>query len=146
MKASIFYRIAAILLVLFALGHTLGFRQIDPRWGVDSLLQSMRTIRFDVQGFSRTYWDFYVGFGLFVTVFQLFAAVITWQLGSLSAETLSALAVVRWGLVTCFVAVTILSWIYFFLIPVMLSALITLCLFAAALLPANPKRFASGTS
>ncbi len=51
MKASMFYRIAAVLLLLFAVGHTLGFRQSDPNWGVDALLGSMRSIHFDVQGF-----------------------------------------------------------------------------------------------
>lgn len=30
MKASLFYRIAAVLLQLFAVGHALGFRQSDP--------------------------------------------------------------------------------------------------------------------
>ena len=60
MNASTFYRIAAVLLLLFALGHTLGFRQSDPKWGVDALLGSMRSIRFDVQGFRRTYWDLFV--------------------------------------------------------------------------------------
>ena len=25
--------------MLFAIRHTLGFRQIDPKWGVDSLVQ-----------------------------------------------------------------------------------------------------------
>jgi hypothetical protein len=53
MKASLFYRIAVVLLLLFAVGHTLGFRQSDPAWGVDTLLGSMRSIHFDVQGFSR---------------------------------------------------------------------------------------------
>ena len=38
MKASLFYRIAAFLLLLFAVGHTLGFRESDPTWGVDTLL------------------------------------------------------------------------------------------------------------
>src|SRR4051794_24563937 len=57
MKASLFYRIAAVLLLLFAAGHTLGFRQSDPTWGVETLLGSMRSIHFDVQGFSRTYWE-----------------------------------------------------------------------------------------
>ena len=57
MRASIFYRIAAVLLLLFAAGHTLGFRQSDPAWGVDALLASMRSIHFDVQGFNRSYWD-----------------------------------------------------------------------------------------
>ncbi len=33
MKAPALYRIAAVLLVLFAAGHTVGFRRVDPRWG-----------------------------------------------------------------------------------------------------------------
>ncbi len=61
MKASTMYRIAAVLLLLFAIGHTLGFRESDPTWGVDALLASMRSIHFDVQGFNRTYWDLFVG-------------------------------------------------------------------------------------
>ena len=81
MKPSILYRIAAILLLLFAVGHTLGFRQTQPQWGVDSLIAAMRSIHFDAQGFNRTYWDFYTGFGLFVSVFMVFAAVLSWQMG-----------------------------------------------------------------
>ena len=48
MKASMMYRITAVLLLLLAAGHLLGFRQSDPRWGVDALLGSMRSIHFDV--------------------------------------------------------------------------------------------------
>jgi hypothetical protein len=33
MKASLFYRIAAVLLLLFAVGHTLGFRQSESQLG-----------------------------------------------------------------------------------------------------------------
>lgn len=55
MKAFLLYRVAAVLLLLFAVGHTLGFQQSDPAWGVDALLGSMRSIHFEVQGFSRTY-------------------------------------------------------------------------------------------
>jgi len=91
MTASAFIRIAAILLVLFDIGHTLGLRQSDPKWGVDALLASMRSIHFDAQGFSRTYWDLFVGAGLFVSVFLLFAAVLAWQLAGLPAETLAVM-------------------------------------------------------
>lgn len=94
MKASLIYRISSCLLLLFAVGHTIGFRKTDDRWGVDSLVASMQTLHFDVQGFSRTYWDFYMGFGLFVTVFLLFAAVLAWQLGGLSKETLTLMPAV----------------------------------------------------
>ncbi len=138
MKASAFYRIAAVLLLLFDIGHTLGFRQSDPTWGVAALLSLMRSIHFDVQGFSRTYWDLFVGAGFFVSVFLLFAAVLAWQLGGLSAETLRLMRPTAWALALCFFAVTILSWRYFFILPIVLSGLITACLVAAALLSAKP--------
>ena len=138
MKASVFYRMAAGLILLFDIGHTLGFRQSDPTWGVDTLLSSMRSIHFEVQGFSRTYWDLFVGAGLFVSVFLLFAAVLAWQLGGLSAETLARMRPTAWALALCFVAVTILSWKYFFLVPIVFSLLITVCLVVAAWLSAKP--------
>jgi len=137
MKASMFYRIAAVLLLLFAVGHTLGFRQSDPQWGVDALLDSMRSIHFDAQGFSRTYWDFFSAFGLFFSVFLLFAAVLAWLLGGLPAETLARVRSIAWALAICFVAVTALSWRYAFTTPIVFSTLITLCLTAGAWLSAK---------
>jgi hypothetical protein len=53
-------RIAAVLLLLFAVGHTFGFRQSDPAWGVDALLGSMPSIHFEVPGFNRTYWEIFL--------------------------------------------------------------------------------------
>lgn len=132
MKASILYRIASVLLILFAIGHTLGFRRIDPRWGVDSLINQLRSTHFNVQGFNRTYWDFFSGFGLFVTILLLFAAIVSWQLGGLPRESLSLMSLVTWGLAICFVVVTFLSYQYFFIVPVVFSGVITLCLLLAA--------------
>jgi hypothetical protein len=138
LKASVFYRIAAVLMLLFDVGHTVGFLQSDPKWGVDALLGSMRSIHFDYQGFSRTYWDFYVGFGLFVTVLLLLAAVLAWQLGGLPAETLALMRGIAWALALCFAAITVLSWRYFFIIPIVFSIVITVCLIMAAWLSAKP--------
>jgi hypothetical protein len=138
MKASLFYRIAAVLLLFFAVGHTLSFRQSDPNWGVDTLLGSMRSMHFDVQGFSRTYWDFFSAFGLFFSVFLLFAALLAWLLGGLPAETLARVRSIEWAFAICFVAVTALSWRYAFTTPIVLSTLISVCLIAAAWLSAQP--------
>jgi len=138
MKASLFYRIAAVLLLLFAAGHTLGFRESDPAWGIDTLLGSMRSIHFDVQGFNRTYWDLFVAAGFSVGLFYLFAAVLAWQLGGLPSETLAVMRVTAWALALCFAAITVVSWIHLFLIPIVFSALITVCLTVAAWLSAKP--------
>ena len=132
MKASIFYRAAAVLLLLFALGHTLGFRQSDPQWGVDSLLASMKSIHFDMQGFSRSYWDLFVAAGFTVGVLYLFAAILAWQLGGLPAETLMRMRGTAWAFALCFAAVTAISWSYLFIVPIVFSLVITVCLISAA--------------
>ena len=137
MKASILYRAAAVLLVLFAVGHTVGFRQSDPKWGVDALLGSMRSIHFDVQGFNRTYWDLFVAAGFSVGVFYLFAAILAWQLGGLPAETLTRMRSIAWAFALCFAAITVVSWRYLFVLPIVFSIVITLCLTAAAWLSAK---------
>lgn len=139
MKASLLYRIASILMLLFAAGHTFGFRQIDPKWGVDSLVQSMKSIHFNANGSDRTYWDFFVGFGLFVTALMVFASIVAWQFSNLRAETLAQMRIGAWGFVVCFGVVAYLSWRYFFLVPVIFSVSILLCLTAAAWISGNPQ-------
>jgi hypothetical protein len=138
MKPSLLYRIAAVLLLLFAIGHTLGFRESHPEWGADTLLGLMRSIHFDVQGFSRTYWDLFLAAGFAVGVFYLFAAVLAWQLGGLPAETLAAMRVIVWALAFSFAVITVVSWRYLFILPIVFSIVITVCLTAAAWLSAKP--------
>jgi hypothetical protein len=137
MSSSLLYRIAAILLVLFAIGHTLGFRNTKGMEGADTVVALMQSVHFTVQGARRALWDFYVGFGLFVTVFLLFSAILAWQLGGLPSEVLVRMPAVTWGLAVCLLVVAALSWTNFFAIPAVLSTAITLCLFAAAWLSAR---------
>ena len=139
MKASIFYRIAAVLLALFAVGHTYGFRQSDPSWGVDTLLGSMRSIHFDLQGSSRSYWDLFVGAGFFVGVFLLFAAVLAWQMGGLPTGSLVLMRGTAWAFALCFGVITFLSWKYLFIIPFVFTLLITASLTIAAWLSAKSR-------
>src|SRR5580765_7733939 len=118
MKASTLYRVAAVLLLLFAVSHTLFFSQSDPTWGVDALLSSMRSSHFDVQGFHRTYWDFFLGAGFSVGVFYLFAAILAWQFGGLPVATLALMRGTTWAFALAFAAITVVSWRYLFLIPI----------------------------
>jgi len=127
MKVSTLYRIAAVLLVLFAAGHTLGFTQSDPAWKIDALLASMRSIHFDAQGFRRTYWDFFLAAGLTTGVFYLFAAVLAWQFARVQPPAATA-----WAFALAFAAVAIVSCIYLFVIPIVFSLAVTICLSAAA--------------
>jgi hypothetical protein len=138
MKASLFYRIASVLLLLFAVGHTFGFRQNNPEWGADAVLGLMRSVHFDALGFNRTYWDFFSAFGFFFSVFLVFAGVLAWQLSNVPTETLARIRGIAWALAICFVAITALSWRFAFTVPIVFSTLMTLSLIAAAWLSAKP--------
>ena len=127
------------LTVAFRGRSQIGFRQSDPQWGIDALLGSMRSIHFDVQGFNRTYWDPFVAAGLSVGVVYLFAAVLAWQLGGLPAETLAVMRVTVWALAVCFAAITVVSWRYLFILPIVFSSAITVCLTVAAWLSAKAR-------
>jgi len=132
MSASLLYRVSSVLLVLFAIGHTVGFRQVDPSWNAGAVATSMQSVSFDVQGFHRSYWDFFTGFGFFVTVFLLFAAILAWQFGSIPGESLAAIPVLRWSFAICFVLIAAMTWRYFFMAPGVLSTLVALGLVGAA--------------
>src|SRR5262245_4450215 len=132
MKSSTLYRIAAVLLVLFAFGHTLGFTQTTGMAGADTVVELMKKVQFPVQGFQRSYWSFYVGFGLFVTIFLLFSAGLSWALAGTPREVRLQIPAATWGLAICFLCVAILSWVYFFAVPGIFATLITVCLGIAA--------------
>jgi len=132
MKPSLLYRIASIVLVLFAAGHSFGFSKVDPSWHAEAAVESMRNVHFQLDSFTRSYWDFYLGFGYFVSILQLFAAVVAWQLGGLKKEMLAQLPFVTWGLAISFVAVVALNFQYFFLVPIVFSAILAILLIVAA--------------
>lgn len=132
MNARRFYRIAAVLLVLFAVTHTLGFSQSDSGLSVRLVLASMKSVQFDVLGSRRTYWELFLAAGYTVGALYAFAAVLAWQLGSMSDETRSRLRLTAWAFALAFAVITALSLRYLFVAPVVFSGLITACLAAAA--------------
>jgi hypothetical protein len=120
------------------LGHTAGYPWSDPAWGVD--LRALQSAHFNVLGSNRTYWDFYVGFGLSISVLLLLPALIAWQLGMPDARGVRSVA---WFLVVLFGAITVVDCVFFFVIPIVFSAAITLCL-AAATISSPSKAVSSG--
>jgi hypothetical protein len=130
LMSRVLYRVSAVLIVLLGLGHTTGYPWSDPAWGVD--LHAIQATHFNILGSSRTYWQFYVGFGLSVSVLLLLPAVIAWQLGGAPADRQRQIR--AWTLVFSFAAITLLDCMFFFIIPIALSAAITVCLTMASLM------------
>jgi hypothetical protein len=138
MTATTLFRIAAVLLLLFAAGHTVGFLKFSPPTpeGV-AVRDSMNNVHFQVRGRDYSYGGFYVGFGLFNSVFLLFGAVLAWHMGTLAAGSPQAIGVMGWGLCLTMVASLALCWAYFNPIAVTFSAVLAVCLGWASWLAAR---------
>jgi hypothetical protein len=128
-KASTFLRIAAVITFLFFVGHTAGFPWTPGEAAADqAVVEAMRTDRFPVLGSSRSYWDFYIGFGLIISVLQLAQAIVLWQLGGLAKTDAARLRPIIAVFFAAFISQAVLGWTNFFVIPVVMSTLIAICL------------------
>ena len=133
--STLLLRIASVVFVLFTAGHSYGALIADPKTGGPEkqvLLAAMRGYHEDVQGASRSYWNFYMGFGWMVSCSLLLFAILCWQLSTV-ARTQPAIA--RPLILTLFVIsipITVLSYTNFFAAPAILSTAATLLLGAAA--------------
>jgi hypothetical protein len=93
----------------------------------------MRGFHFDIMGSSRSVYDFYRGYEFSMTVVFAVLAVLMWQLSNLTrTEPRRALPFIVTILI-CTLFLDILSWVYFFGGPGVMSALISVCLAIAAL-------------
>jgi len=129
MTATLLYRIAAVLFVLFAVGHTVGFLTFKPlnKEGV-AVRDSMDTVRLEGIGSGKlTYGGFYRGFGLFCTVYLAFMAYLAWHLGGMAKNAPQAIGSLGWAFFAVQLASIALSWIYFLPPPVILSVLAAIC-------------------
>ena len=133
MSATLLYRIAAFVFVLFALGHTYGFLNLRvPSAEGHAVYDAMNTVHFEVRGRSYTYGGFYRGFGLSCTVSLVFWAFLSWHLGSLARSAPNAIGGLGWAFFVVQLAGVVLSFVYFGVPPMVLSAVVTVLVGAAA--------------
>jgi hypothetical protein len=94
----------------------------------NDVLQAMRSFRFETAGVSRTYLDFYLGFGFILSVYLLLQAVVLWQLATIAkADPLRVRPLIASFFVAA-VASALLSWEFIFAVPAALSMVIAACL------------------
>jgi hypothetical protein len=124
MKSWMWLRGLAVLLALFAAGHTLGTASPHVTRGAQeaAVFDAMQSFRFPIMGFSRSYWEFYRGLALTVTVLMFALAVMAWQIGAISRRVgRAALPLVITLQLAC-VGLLIVGWFFFFGAPIVFSA------------------------
>jgi hypothetical protein len=132
MKPVIYLRIASVLTLLHAVLHTIGGVFGKPQPGLQqTTVDVMKANRFPLMGAMRSFWEFYRGFGLGLTVFLTALAIVQWQLSSLAKADSYRLRPIYWTLLVAFVAMAANSYLYFFWPPVVVELLIALCVAGA---------------
>jgi len=129
MRSVIFLRIASVLTFVHAALHTIGgvFGGAAP--GIQqATVAVMKANEFLAMGAMRSYWDFYRGMGLAVSVFLVMEAVVFWQLSSLAKSDGLRLRPVLAVFAVGYLGFAVVSYRYFFAAPVITEILIALCL------------------
>ena len=133
MKPTLLYRIAAVLYVLLATAHTVGFQRfIPPTAEGVAVRDAMFNTHFALHGGTFSYGGFYTGFGVSVGIYMLFAAFLAWHLGSLAKRDPSAIGALGWMFFAMQVAQLVICLVYVFTAPIVLESVIALVLALAA--------------
>jgi hypothetical protein len=132
MKATVLFRITAVLFVLFAAGHTFGFLSFKPptEQGI-AVRDAMNDVHFEAEGKIFSYGGWYRGFGLTATASMLFEAFLAWYLGSMAKRGSRDVPAIGWGFFAWQLPGLVLSWLYFGIVPMVLSALVAVLIAAA---------------
>jgi len=128
MKPRAWIRVAAALLALQAVLHTLGALSNNQTPGADKLIAEMRAFHFDAMGTDRTAFDFFRGLGLLFSTNLVVLTVLTWQAGDLCSTDQAGAKPLVVTLTAACTLMTVLCCIYFFIAPIVLFGLAAGCL------------------
>jgi hypothetical protein len=132
MRPVIFLRIASVLTLIHAVLHTIGgvFGAVPPGPAAVAVA-AMKSNQILVMGSLRSFWDFYHGMGLGVTISLTAEGIIFWQLASLAKTDARRLRPVMATFMVAYLVLAVNSNTYFFIAPVITEILIAACLGAA---------------
>jgi hypothetical protein len=134
MRPVVWFRVTAVLFLLFAAGHTFGFLNFRaPTEEGRNVWTAMNNVHFSVGSSTFSYGNFYLGFGLTITVFQLFEAWLSWVLGSMARRGIAEARTIALGLIALQIFGFGLSLRYFSVEPALLSGLTAITLAIAAM-------------
>jgi hypothetical protein len=129
MKPVLFLRIASGLTLVHAVLHTIGGVISKPQPGVQATTAAtMKAGQFVVMGLTRTFWDFFMGMSIGVSITLLVEAFVFWQLGTLAKTDAARLRPILAAFMVGYLALAVNSYEYFFAPPVIGELLIVACL------------------
>ena len=132
MKPWTWLRVGAALQGLGAVLHTIASMDSPSRGPAEeALFVAMQSFQFQIAGVTRSHWDFYRGYELFITVIFTVLGVLIWQLSNLSKMSPRQAVPMIVTILVAEILMSVIGWEYFFAGPGGMSILIGGCLVAA---------------
>ena len=125
MKTRLFLRIAAIVSLLLAVGHSIGGMKSWSPMPDNDVFRAMKTVRFDLGSVNRSYLDFYVGLGWSQGILLLLQAVVLWQMASLFERNPAPVRLLTMAFLLANLAMALISWKLILPPPMILCAAVT---------------------
>lgn len=129
MKPTVFLRIASVLTLIHSILHTIGGVFGKPAPGVSTTVwEAMKANTFPVLGATRSFFEFYRGLGLGITIFLTAEAIVFWQLGTLAKTDAARLRPIMATFMIAYLVFALNSYEYFFFMPIIVEIIIAACL------------------
>lgn len=129
--AVVFLRIAAATALFAGVAHTARFLTYVPTHGAAeaAVVDSMKSHLFSFGGGApHSYWDMYLGYGLFVTVGSFSEAILFWLLSNFATVCTALVRAVAAIFVLAEVGYAALILKYFFPLPLYVHVAVAVCL------------------
>jgi hypothetical protein len=134
MRPVLWFRISAVIFLLFAAGHTFGFLTFRPTSAEGQAVWSaMNNVHFVEGGATFSYGNFYLALGLLATFFDLFLAWMAWRLASMARRGISDTSAIAWSMCVLQAIGIVLSVRYIGIPPAVFSVVAAGCLAMGAL-------------
>jgi hypothetical protein len=114
-------------MVPYAFLHAMGTVFATPKFGPesDAVASTMKAVHVVAQGADCTWYGWFRGFGVLVTLFMILSAAFAWRLAGAAAAQRRSFAPVTWTLILSWAVASAIAWVYFFPVPVAFSCVIT---------------------
>lgn len=136
MKASILLRIAAVLLLIHLLGHSLGHITWDEPEDrrMQKVVESMYSYKAEFMGSSRSMADYYNGYSLMILFLFAMSMCILWVISRfIHAQRKIAISVL-YPIAVSYIAFGVIEFIHFFAFAGSVSSLVGALVFVAIVL------------
>ncbi len=128
---TLWLRVGSGISLLFTAGHTLGGLKRWSPMGDNEVLRQMTAVHFDANGVSRSYFDFFMGFGWSISVAMVLQTVLLWQLASMARSDPAAARPMIAAFALATLASGAIAWRFIFPVPALFSAALVIPLAVA---------------